>query len=199
MALQLSCQICRDILRSTVAGRARGALAFLIWSVLLAISVAVADAPAETPVFRDAPNPKKLADILYPPRYRAIVLTSARAEAPPPAFGLMVNFEFDSTVILPEAAPLLAAVGDMLRLKKMRDRSVLIEGHTDATGTEEYNLQLSERRARAVKRYLVDHYGVDPSRLTTKGVGERSLHDRSNPRGGINRRVQFRAVGDGHG
>jgi outer membrane protein OmpA-like peptidoglycan-associated protein len=56
-------------------------------------------------------------------------------------------------------------------LSKYPDRSVVIEGHTDNVGGEDYNLGLSQRRAESVRAYLMRH-GVDPSRVTTQGMGE---------------------------
>jgi outer membrane protein OmpA-like peptidoglycan-associated protein len=56
-------------------------------------------------------------------------------------------------------------------LNKYPDRSVLIEGHTDDTGTYEYNLGLSQRRADSVKSWLVSQ-GVSPARIVTSGKGE---------------------------
>ena len=56
-------------------------------------------------------------------------------------------------------------------LNKYDDTNVLIEGHTDNTGQDDYNQRLSERRAEAVQSYMVSQ-GVDASRLTTKGYGE---------------------------
>lgn len=170
------------------------ALPRLLLLLVVVTAMAPLDGRTDIPVFREATNPRELANILYPPRYRSIVLPASQAESAAGAFGLMINFEFDSTAIRPESLPLLASVGDMLGLKRVRNHAVLIEGHTDTTGSDEYNQRLSERRAQAIKRYLVDHYDVDPSRLKTKGVGERSLHDRTDPEGAINRRVQFRAV-----
>lgn len=56
-------------------------------------------------------------------------------------------------------------------LKKYKDTNILIEGHTDATGSESYNQSLSERRAYAVSNYTTSH-GVLPQRITTQGYGE---------------------------
>lgn len=55
--------------------------------------------------------------------------------------------------------------------KSYEDTNILIEGHTDDTGSEEYNMSLSEKRAKAVQAYLVSK-GVDASRLTAKWYGE---------------------------
>jgi len=56
-------------------------------------------------------------------------------------------------------------------LNKYEDTNILLEGHTDATGSEEYNLELSRRRAQAVANYLAQ-LGVNPTRFTIMGYGE---------------------------
>lgn len=56
-------------------------------------------------------------------------------------------------------------------LNETPDRKIIVEGHTDSTGAEDYNLTLSQRRADAVKNYLVSQ-GVDASRITAVGKGE---------------------------
>ncbi len=56
-------------------------------------------------------------------------------------------------------------------LNKYPDTNILIEGHTDATGTDEHNLELSRNRASSVSNYLAG-LGVDPSRFTAMGYGE---------------------------
>ena len=52
------------------------------------------------------------------------------------------------------------------------DAPLLIEGHTDNKGTHAYNIKLSQNRAEAVKKWLVDNAGIKPSRITTTGWGE---------------------------
>lgn len=56
-------------------------------------------------------------------------------------------------------------------LKQHADLNLLIEGHTDNVGNAESNQALSERRAAAVRNFLIDTYGIDASRLTSKGFG----------------------------
>jgi outer membrane protein OmpA-like peptidoglycan-associated protein len=80
-----------------------------------------------------------------------------------------INFDFDKAVIKPEAEPVLDAAVDVL--KENSDVHVRVGGHTDSVGTDEYNQKLSERRANAVRDYLVKH-GIDASRLTAVGYGE---------------------------
>ncbi|MCF8086259.1 MAG: OmpA family protein [Desulfohalobiaceae bacterium] len=57
-------------------------------------------------------------------------------------------------------------------LRENPEASILIEGHTDNIGPEEYNMRLSKQRAESVKDYLTQNYDVDPQRLDTKGYGE---------------------------
>lgn len=80
-----------------------------------------------------------------------------------------VEFDFDRTAIKPDFAPGLdEVVGVMVANPDVR---MDIFGFTDRIGTEEYNLGLSERRAEAVKNYLVDQ-GISPDRISTRGLGE---------------------------
>ncbi|MGI9303354.1 MAG: OmpA family protein [Gammaproteobacteria bacterium] len=156
----------------------------------------------DTRIFAQPPAAEELADILFPKRYRAIVLKNASqehgtAEGQAEVFGLLVNFEFDSTVIVPQSLPLLDSVGEMLKLERVSDQAIVIEGHTDASGREIYNENLSERRARAVKRYLVSIFNIDPQRLVVEGKGERELYDAKAPKAPVNRRVQFKPIRSG--
>jgi len=50
--------------------------------------------------------------------------------------------------------------------------TVLIEGHTDNTGSDQYNLQLSQKRAESVRQYLINNFSIAPDRLSAKGFGE---------------------------
>lgn len=77
-------------------------------------------------------------------------------------------------------------------LKSHADRQIRVEGHTDSTGNAEYNLGLSRRRAESVRDLLVDR-GIEPSRITTAGLGEDyPVADNSTPEGRRkNRRVDI--------
>ena len=72
------------------------------------------------------------------------------------------------------------------------DQKVVIEGHTDAVGSEQYNEELSQRRAQSVRRYLVATHGIEASRLQAVGLGEHDPLPGRDPLAGENRRVQFR-------
>jgi outer membrane protein OmpA-like peptidoglycan-associated protein len=78
-------------------------------------------------------------------------------------------------------------------LNERPERRILVEGHTDAAGAEEYNLALSQKRADAVRQYL-QKQGVSESRIDASGVGEKSPVAPNNTAAGRrqNRRVEVR-------
>jgi OOP family OmpA-OmpF porin len=115
-------------------------------------------------------------------------------EKPAPA-KIIINsvlFDFDSNVVKPEASIVLEEVAGTL---KQDSSDVIIEGHTCSVGSEDYNMGLSERRASAVKDFLVDQ-GVDTERLTAKGLGEAEpIADNTSKAGREqNRRVEFEVM-----
>jgi outer membrane protein OmpA-like peptidoglycan-associated protein len=78
-------------------------------------------------------------------------------------------FDHNSASLHPGDQRRLQPLADYLR--QNADRGILIEGHTDSTGADEYNLTLSRSRAAAVRDYLVNA-GVDPGRVEVRGLGE---------------------------
>jgi outer membrane protein OmpA-like peptidoglycan-associated protein len=109
--------------------------------------------------------------------------------ATPTRFDLMVNFEFDSDHLTPAAQSNLGVFAQALRDPQMKGTKFAIDGFTDATGTEVYNLHLSERRAEAVVSYLSVH-GVDRGSLIAKGFGPTKPRAPDHPFDPINRRVE---------
>ena len=105
--------------------------------------------PPPAPVAQAAPPPP-------PPAKKKIVLRS-------------VHFDFDKATLKAEAKPILDEAMQVLKQEGSVD--IIVEGHTDSVGTDQYNLGLSRRRAETVRHYLVDH-GVAPSRITAEGLGE---------------------------
>ena len=81
-----------------------------------------------------------------------------------------VHFDFDKSTLKPEAQTILKR--NVHLLKDNPNAKVRIAGYTSASGTEEYNQKLSERRARAVQEYLIIEGIITPDRLTTIGYGE---------------------------
>lgn len=80
-----------------------------------------------------------------------------------------VFFEFDQSVVRDEARPLLQKNGDWLR--RWTTTRITIEGHCDSRGSSEYNIALGDRRANAVKDYLVN-LGVPAERVLTVSKGK---------------------------
>jgi outer membrane protein OmpA-like peptidoglycan-associated protein len=82
-------------------------------------------------------------------------------------------------------------------LKEFPEVKVEISGHTDADGDRDHNVDLSQRRADSVKKYLTDK-GIDPARLTTKGYGpDQPIADNTTKKGKAqNRRIEFKLQGD---
>jgi outer membrane protein OmpA-like peptidoglycan-associated protein len=115
----------------------------------------------------------------------------AAAQSQPSALSLPVHFDFDSSNLSPAGREQLDALAQGIKLLPA-ERKVVIEGHTDARGPDDYNQQLSLRRAAAVKQYLVDEHGIDPARLHDTGFGKRQPITEADPFSAANRRVQFR-------
>ncbi len=80
-----------------------------------------------------------------------------------------INFDFASDQIRADSEPVLKEIADAL--KAHSEWTLRVEGHTDNIGADEFNLDLSKRRAEAVKQDLVTHYEISPSRLSTAGFG----------------------------
>ena len=80
-----------------------------------------------------------------------------------------VTFDTDSSIINPGLYSEIDRIANIL--VKYTQTVIQVEGHTDSTGTESYNMELSARRAEAVKNLLVQR-GVDPSRILTLAFGE---------------------------
>jgi outer membrane protein OmpA-like peptidoglycan-associated protein len=81
-----------------------------------------------------------------------------------------ILFEFDNADLRPEAQPALQRVLEII--KQYPRASISIDGYTDAKGADAYNLRLSDRRAAAVKSWLVQHGGVNGKQIKTKGWGK---------------------------
>jgi outer membrane protein OmpA-like peptidoglycan-associated protein len=102
-----------------------------------------------------------------------------------------IDFEFDSAVLKPSASKVLDAVAFALTgnpdIKKVE-----VQGHTDERGDDDYNFDLSNRRAASVVAYLTKH-GVDPGRLQSQGYGETRPIDPAHTEAAWakNRRVEF--------
>jgi len=98
-----------------------------------------------------------------------------------------IFFEYDSDIIKPESFAILDELSDMLK-NDPTIQLVEIQGHTDTSGSELYNLELSQRRADSVRRYVIES-GVSSARMVARGYGE-GVNLRSGD-SDANRRVEF--------
>ncbi len=148
----------------------------------------------------EVPTAEGLAQELFPDKgatggvkTRGIVIHDEKpaATAAPKAVGFNIGFKFDSTEMVGNYRDVLDQVAAMMRSDAARGEVLVVEGHTDAVGNPAYNRRLSERRAQAVKNYLVQR-GVESQRLRVEGKGMSELLPGYAGDDGINRRVQFR-------
>jgi len=132
---------------------------------------------------------------------RAVCIGTASACASQPApepvadaggFDLLITFELGSDRLSEQARANLREFARALADPVLGGATFRIEGHTDASGSAEFNQVLSERRARAVVSFLTE-LGVDPSRLEPVGYGE-SEPRVSDPLAAVNRRVEATLV-----
>lgn len=104
-----------------------------------------------------------------------------------------IQFEFDKDAITPESYPTLDLIAEVLA--QSGHLKLFVLAHTDSVGAEEYNLDLSERRAKSVKEFLVKK-GLPPPTIRYRGYGfSKPLADNSTQEGRAkNRRVEFRVT-----
>jgi outer membrane protein OmpA-like peptidoglycan-associated protein len=102
-----------------------------------------------------------------------------------------IYFEFDSAAISPEALPQLRELGAALADPRLANSSLTIGGHTDATGSDGYNTRLSERRAEAVRRFLVENYMIPSANLHAVGYGKHQPKNKADVFAAENRRVEI--------
>lgn len=108
---------------------------------------------------------------------------------------LDIKFDFDSTKLTGKSISLLQTLGKALTSQELANSSFEIIGHTDGTGTEEYNKNLSLLRAQTVKNFLVEQYRIPGEQLLTDGKGEAELLYTAQPYNSDNRRVEVFNLG----
>jgi OOP family OmpA-OmpF porin len=123
----------------------------------------------------------------------------AAAPAPPPVpvyekhtISATALFDFDKYALKPEGKEAITGIVNELKASKDKVIDINVVGHTDSIGTEEYNQELSVRRANAVKEFMVSE-GIDPSIIDVKGMGELDpVASNSTAEGrALNRRVEI--------
>ena len=118
----------------------------------------------------------------------AVALPTALATRP--ALSLLIQFVFNSARVRPESQHVLANLSQALQSAELVSSKFAVEGHTDAKGTADYNLRLSELRAAAVRDFLKAR-GVSEERLVASGKGASELANSSEPFAAENRRVRI--------
>ncbi|SDU57132.1 OmpA family protein [Desulfobacula phenolica] len=113
-----------------------------------------------------------------------------------PKLKIRIEFDYDSSALKKSSYTLLNEVGTALISNAIKDKTIMINGHTDSDGTQTYNLKLSFDRADSVKAYLVAAFNLPEERLQIRGYGELlPLKPNTIPYNKqINRRVEFEIV-----
>ncbi len=167
--------------RSDRAGAGPVSIA-LVFAVLVGTSAAWAE---------DKPTEAQIIELLKAKRLTRCPQTKCGGVAGEnPGIDVEITFAHGSARLGPVARSALAGLGDALRRPDPRSRVVLVAGHTDAKGGESYNQDLSERRAAAVKRFLMREFHLRADRLKAVGFGKTRLKNEANPSADENRRVQ---------
>lgn len=195
----------------------------LIFSMILAAAFALSFSVAEMAVAQETDasdlSPEDLAALFLKQKTRGLVLVPSGTETPTeegmPAdmfedveaapveatyveldeseqVNFQIVFDFDSAALRDDQKPMLSSLCDVMNaidIEKFR-----IVGHTDGSGSADYNQRLSQLRAEEVKRFLVSDCGIAESRLEAVGVGMDFLLDKEDPRSDVNRRVEFQAM-----
>jgi OOP family OmpA-OmpF porin len=106
---------------------------------------------------------------------------------------LVIQFDFDSAKLQAVSKPLLDQLAEALKSERLTSMRFVIEGHTDAKGSEAYNKALSQRRADAVQQYLAGQ-GIALERMAARGLGFGQLLFPDQPQAAENRRVRVVAL-----
>lgn len=183
----------------------RLACAGLLLAPLAAMLVATA---AEPPPSTDVISQSQIEAALAKPRTRGITIRAttenrdtqepvqaASQTQAPAAVNLTIPFEYNSAELRPEAVQQLVQLEAALRADALQRFRFLVAGHTDARGNPAYNRELSQRRAEAVRRFLVAA-GIGADRLDAVGLGEDRLLLPQQPEDARNRRVEIRNLGE---
>jgi OOP family OmpA-OmpF porin len=146
------------------------------------------------PIVAKAATPAETVKIVEVPVEKTVIKEVTKVLEVEKVIFPAVAFRFDSAELtdLGKGQVYLAAQ----RLKEKNDITVVIEGHTDAVGSEEYNRRLGQRRAQTVMSELAGQ-GIEPSRMSASGAGENAplINQETQWARAVNRRVEFQVKG----
>lgn len=180
-------------MKNTLSALSFFALAALINSSVYAQATPSAQQMIEQLKVQPVPEPQRRTRSL---RNLSVEAVDQAAEAAPPApvvkpsLSLQIQFEFNSSQINPVSQQALLNLSTALKAAELSASKFEVEGHTDAKGSDAYNLKLSLQRAEAVQQFLV-HQGVAVNRLVASGKGSTHLANAGNPLAAENRRVRI--------
>jgi len=152
--------------------------------------VTVVNSNISTSALRDYLFPKQDATVLTRSIFKPVVRSVGGSKVHT-SVAMLIQFEFDSDQLTELSMKQLDKLGDILKMDELSREKLVVEGHTDIIGSYDYNMSLSMRRASSVRQYLISEHNISGDRLHTVGKGEASLIDVNDPKGSINRRVQF--------
>jgi OmpA-OmpF porin, OOP family len=105
---------------------------------------------------------------------------------------IRIEFAFDSAALEEAQKPKLQTLCKVMQKSDINLFRII--GHTDASGTDDYNERLSRLRAEEVQRFFINDCGIDAGRLEAVGLGKRFLLEDVDPKSEQNRRVEFQAL-----
>lgn len=101
----------------------------------------------------------------------------------------LVTFDRGKASLTVQSKAFLDRVGAVLKKRQESFENLVVEGHTDTTGSQELNRTLSKKRAESVKTYLASNFGI--SNVETVGRASDVLKDKDHPTAAVNRRIEF--------
>jgi outer membrane protein OmpA-like peptidoglycan-associated protein len=157
----------------------------------LSISPAEQAKKAETDKFVDTLRNRPTRSLSIDERQQIATVAQER-----PRIDLVIKFDYNSANIAKAALADMDNLGKALNDPALKGGTFVLAGHTDAVGGEDYNQDLSSRRADSVKRYLMEKFSLAPDRLVTAGYGKTRLKNKDNPKAPENRRVEVVNMAD---
>lgn len=191
-----------------------------ILSAIIAAAIAVTNASADERKFiSSAPTTDEYVSYLFQQEAPAQIKTrgiptrgikmtgSAAATAPsaqpvatpkatpkPTVLAAPVNFALDSAAVPAEFEEYLVNLAEAMKRPEAEGKLLIVSGHTDSQGSDNYNLELSVRRADAIESFLLSR-GVAKAQLISLGKGESELVEGHETDHALNRRVEFKVAG----